>query len=564
MNGLTASAGRALGKGLVFFLATCPAAFAAGPLGTVSPAERERIAAAVPGDAPVEPRRDRRLLIFDRNVGYPGHPSIRHANLAFTLMGRKTGAYQTTVGRDPGVFRPESLRRFDAVFLNNTVGNLFGDRQLRRSLVEFIYAGGGLMGVHGTSVAFTDWPGAREDWPEFAILLGARGANHRESDESVFVKIDDPQHPLTRVFPPSGFEYRDEFFRVHEPYSRNRLRVLLTIDTEKTDLNQGPARGKCYRADNDYALAWVRRYGRGRVFYSTIAHNPYVFWDPMMLRFYLGAVQFALGDLEAPTTPSAKLTPAVRAREHLGWRVAASSDHGPTLLDAARRAASGGLLYLEASHGWAVGPRRPIRFDHQIDAGVREQVRLGLDAAGVRLLAYRVGEMPPDEETCRRLFQFVRTMGVEVIICAAATGHLDLVERLAQQYEVQFALVGPPDAAPSGRPLRAIVAACRGRNRWVGLCADLDVCRRAGLDPAETARTVNSRLFAVRLALGDEAEGNSQLAWTARFLKELHRLEARPTVLTLDAPSRADAVAAARAASQALAQLDQLCLELAQ
>jgi type 1 glutamine amidotransferase len=48
----------------------------------------------------------------------------------------------------------------------------------------------------------------------------------------------------------------------------------------------------------------VRSYGKGRVFYCTIAHNPQVFWDPLMLQFYLGAMQFALGDLPAPTEPS--------------------------------------------------------------------------------------------------------------------------------------------------------------------------------------------------------------------------------------------------------------------
>jgi type 1 glutamine amidotransferase len=106
------------------------------------------------------------------------------------------------------------------------------------------------------------------------------------------------------MFPRDGFEYRDEFFRVHEPYSRQRLRVLLSIDTQKTDLNQGLARGKAERADGDYALAWVRGHGRGRVFYCTIAHNPAVFWDAKMLEFYLAATQFALGDLPASTEPS--------------------------------------------------------------------------------------------------------------------------------------------------------------------------------------------------------------------------------------------------------------------
>lgn len=191
------------------------------------------------------------------------------------------------------------------MFLNNTVGNLFTEADLRRSLMDFVSSGGGLLGIHGTSVAFTRWTeGGKEDWPEFGLMLGARGANHRTSDERVFIKLDDPDHPINRVFGGKGFEFRDEFFRFHEPYSRERVRVLLSIDTHKTDLNQGKYAGKAERADNDYALAWVRSQGKGRVFYSTIGHNPYVFWDKPMLEFYLAAIQFALGDLPAPTEPS--------------------------------------------------------------------------------------------------------------------------------------------------------------------------------------------------------------------------------------------------------------------
>jgi hypothetical protein len=268
----------------------------------LDPGERQRIESAIPAKAVVPPRRPRKLLIFDLNVGYSGHRSIPTANLAFTMMGEKTGAFQTVISREPSIFKPDSLRQFDAVFLNNTVGNLFEDKDLRQSLIKFIYSGGGLMGVHGTSVAFTKWPGAIEDWPEFGIMLGARGANHRDSDERVFIKLDDPNHPLNQPFGGKGFEYRDEFFRFHEPYSRDRVRVLFSIDTEKTDMNQGQARGNCFREDNDYALAWVRQYGQGRVFYCTIGHNPYVFWDPKMLQFYLAAAQFVLGDLPAPTT----------------------------------------------------------------------------------------------------------------------------------------------------------------------------------------------------------------------------------------------------------------------
>ena len=205
------------------------------------PDDRQRIERAIPAAAPAAPLRPRKLLIFDLNVNYGGHASIPTANTAFTLMGKKTGAFETVVSRDPAVFEPASLRQFDAVFFNNTVGNCFEDPALRQSLIEFVYSGGGLMGVHGTSVAFTKWPGAIEDWPEFGIMLGARGANHKANNEHVFIKLDDPAHPVNRVFAGQDFDYRDEFFRVHEPYSRDRVRVLMSIDTARTDMQQQPS-----------------------------------------------------------------------------------------------------------------------------------------------------------------------------------------------------------------------------------------------------------------------------------------------------------------------------------
>lgn len=389
----------------------------ATPSGVAANTDQQRVEAAIPTRAFVPPRKPRRLLIFDLNVGYPGHGSIPTANLAFTLMGERTGAFETVVSKDPAVFEPESLKKFDAVFLNNTVGNLFQEPRLRQSLVEFVYAGGGLMGVHGTSVAFTYWPGAREDWPEFGIMLGARGANHKTNDEHVFIKLEDPTHPVTAPFG-GDFDYRDEFFRVHEPYSRNRVRVLLSIDTARTDMQQKPSYGKVERADNDYALAWVRNYGRGRVFYCGFAHHPSVFWDPKMLQFYLAATQFALGDLPAPTVPSAKLTPAIRAQEQLGWQVTLlpAPSAGLTLFETIDKAAELGLLYIGGSNRQKVSAEIPRNFDDRLSSDDMQAIRLKLDAAGVRLLTYRIDPMPSDAAQKRKMFEFAGKMGADVLI----------------------------------------------------------------------------------------------------------------------------------------------------
>jgi len=500
------------------------------------PGERQRVESAIPTKAVAAPRKARKLLIFDLNVGYGGHRSISTCNLAFALMGEKTGAFQTVISKEPSIFKPENLRQFDAVFLNNTVGNLFEDPDLRQSLIEFVYGGGGLMGVHGTSVAFTKWPGAIEDWPEFGVMLGARGANHRASDEHIFIKLDDPAHPVNQAFAGRGFDYRDEFFRVHEPYSRNRVRVLFSIDTEKTDLQQGPAYGKLERADNDYALAWVRQYGRGRVFYCTIAHNPYVFWDPKMLQFYLAAAQFVLGDLPAPTTASAKLTPAIRAQEKLGWRlgltpptfVAHRVDNGGasptlplTLFEAIDKTSELGLLYVGGSSQQMVSREITKKFDWHLDADEMKQVRLKLDAASVRLLTYSVGSMPSDESGLRRLFQFGRKMGVEALIAELSPEVLDIVERLCDEYDINLAI-----PSPGGR-LQQVLKLCNGRSKRMGVCA-----------PAadETIATLRDRLIILQLPNKEELN-IIDAGEIGTLLEEIHRLGLKPTMFSVEYPA---------------------------
>lgn len=236
---------------------------------------------------------------MDLNIGRRGHPSIPHANLAIELMGKRTGAFDAVHSNDLSMLKAENLRKFDAIYLNNTIGNLFETAELRDSLTAFLEDGGGLLGHHAVTVTSTEWP-------EFGEILGARGASHRMADEKVMVQVEDTASLLTKVFAGQSFEFVDEIFRFQPPYSREKVRVLLSIDLSKTDMNQGRCFGQCFRDDNDYPIAWIRRQGKGRVFYTTVGHNPFVFWNPKMLSFFLAAIQFALGDLEADATPIAR------------------------------------------------------------------------------------------------------------------------------------------------------------------------------------------------------------------------------------------------------------------
>lgn len=510
----------------------------------LSDAERAQIEQALPQRAPAAPARPRRLLIYDVNVGYPGHPSRFHADLAFQRMGETTGAYQTVLSRDPQVFQPSSLRQFDAVFLNNTVGNLFTDPQLRQSLEDFVYGGGGLLGVHGTAVAFTRWTeGAQEDWPEFGRMLGARGAAHRAADERVFIKLDSPEHPLSRPFTDQGFEYRDEFFRVHEPYSRDRLRVLLSIDTTRTDLSR-PDGSPPERADQDYALAWIRQYGRGRVFYCTIAHAPQVFQDPKMLEFYLGATQFALGDLPAATTPSSRLTPAVLAQEQLGWRLAitAYTFHKFTLFETIDKTSQLGLSYLDGLNFQTVSAEIPKPFNADLTDQELRQIRQKLESAGVRVPSCFYDRIPGDEAGCRRVFEFARKMGIETLISEPPLEALDTIEKFCDLYDIKLAIHNhDQQASPQYWSPEAVLQACQGRSHRIGACPDLGYWMRSGIDPVQGIRTLGNRLITVQMhdlhALspdGHDVPWGSGAGQTERVLREFRRLGIQPTVFGLE------------------------------
>jgi type 1 glutamine amidotransferase len=85
----------------------------------------------------------------------------------------------------------------------------------------------------------------------------------------------------------------------YQPYSRDKLRVLLSVDSSKFKGKGGA------RPDNDYAISWIREYGKGRVFYCALGHGEAMYMHPDMLKHYLAGLQYVLGDLRADATPSA-------------------------------------------------------------------------------------------------------------------------------------------------------------------------------------------------------------------------------------------------------------------
>ncbi|HUU91151.1 MAG TPA: family 16 glycoside hydrolase [Phycisphaerae bacterium] len=259
----------------------------------LDPAKVAKVMEALPAKATARPAAPRKIIIFTMTKGFR-HGSIPLAAGTFKAMGEKTGAWSSVITDDVNMLAADKLAPFDAVIWDQCTGNITEDEALKKSLVDFVKNGKGLVGNH----AATDVGGWK--FPEFHEMIGGVFAGH--PFRKISVKLDDPAHPLNAAFGGKGFEISDEIYTFKTPYSREKLRVLLSIDWENANIAK-----KGNRDDNDYALSWCRSYGKGRVFYCAFGHDDAIHWNAPILQHYLDGIQFALGDLKADTTPSAQL-----------------------------------------------------------------------------------------------------------------------------------------------------------------------------------------------------------------------------------------------------------------
>jgi len=270
-----------------------------------------KIVKAAPDKAPAKPLKPRKLLVFSLTRSYR-HASIPCGVKAIEAMGKKTGAFETVVSDDIAMFEPEKIKQFDAIVMNNTTGELFlpkgfkkltadkkaaaeaYDKKLKISLKDFVTGGKGLTIIHGGLWCFlSTWKA------EYSAIVGAEFVAHPWHTK-VKIKIDDPDNPVCAALAPKGFEVYDEIYAFTKPYSRASQRVLYSLDTSKMKLG---AKFKGRRDDGDYALGWIKKCGKGRVFYTALGHDYPIFYNPAVLAHWLAGIQYSLGDLKADATP---------------------------------------------------------------------------------------------------------------------------------------------------------------------------------------------------------------------------------------------------------------------
>lgn len=239
--------------------------------------ERPRLALSADKDQP-------RLLLFEKVNGFR-HRSMEAANAMFRELAQRNG-WDIVSTDKAGVMNPTDLRKFDAVIWNNVSGDVLTLSQ-RRAFENYIRAGGGFLGIHGSAgdfIYFWDW------YPD--TLIGARFIGHPDDPQfqNGAVRIEDNPAGLGSALAP-GWTMSEEWYSFRRS-PRPTSAVVASLD-ESTYQPVGMG-GQDLRM-GDHPIAWSRCVGKGRSFYSAIGHKPESYSDPRHQQLIEDAIRWTAG-----------------------------------------------------------------------------------------------------------------------------------------------------------------------------------------------------------------------------------------------------------------------------
>jgi uncharacterized protein len=245
------------------------------------------------------------VLVIAQTKGWQ-HDSVPTCMVAIYNMGKQSGLWDTTLRTDTELITKKELKAngknldyFDLLVFCSTTGEMDLDAGQKQDMLSFIHDDGkGFVGIH--AALDTNYT-----WPEYGEMIGGWFDQHPWGTFNAPIINEDPTFPAVRHFPAAFVKY-DEIYQP-KAWSRDKVNVLLSLDPSKLDYNNP----RVHRDDHDFAVAWSKLYGKGRVFYSTLGHTEESWDDPDIKTMYFEAIKWALRMTEGSTTPHPRpLAPA--------------------------------------------------------------------------------------------------------------------------------------------------------------------------------------------------------------------------------------------------------------
>jgi type 1 glutamine amidotransferase len=204
------------------------------------------------------------MLVVTATKGFR-HSSIPTAERILAELGKESGVFDVDYvrggpdGRDAADLKEkmnaDALKKYDGVIFANTTGDL--EIPDKEAFLAWIKTGKAFVGMHSCSDTYPHFP-------PYIEMLGGEFLTHQAQAQVECLNMD-PSSPATKHLGPT-FNVFDEIY-ILKNFHRGKVHGLLTLDKHPNS-----------RLPGDYAIAWCKEYGQGRVFYTSLGHREDV-WD---------------------------------------------------------------------------------------------------------------------------------------------------------------------------------------------------------------------------------------------------------------------------------------------
>lgn len=152
-----------------------------------------------------------------------------------------------------------------------------------------------------------------------------------------------------------------------------------------------------------------------------------------------------------------------------------------------------GMKYIEAKPGDIIGGGLKGTMDFKMDLATQDKILEKCKQTGLQIKGYGVARPTTDDE-CRTMFEFCKHMGVEYIVMEPPLKQLDLLDKLANQYNMSIAIHNHPQPSVYWNP-ETVLNAIKGHSKRIGACADTGHWARSGLDPVECLKKLDGHII---------------------------------------------------------------------
>ena len=197
-----------------------------------------------------------------------GHDARHHdaqSYLPFLSATLAPKGFHFTYTSDPDDLNAEYLAHFDALMLYANHDEISVDQE--KALLEYVRSGGGFVPVHCASYCF-------RNSDKVVNLIGGQFSAH---DTATFqAKIIAPNHPAMHGV--VEFTSWDETY-IHTKHAKDRTVLMERVE-----------------GDHHEPYTWVKRHGKGRVFYTALGHDERTWSQPAFHQLLEQGLRWAIGD----------------------------------------------------------------------------------------------------------------------------------------------------------------------------------------------------------------------------------------------------------------------------